>query len=625
MSQPGIWSDPTLEEKVNAAVNLDEPWALVERFSTLVRESGSEDERRAAQYIAERLEAFGVQYTVHEPELFLSVPKSARLTVKTGAGERDIRAKTPAFSVSTGDASVSGDLLYLPSGQAEDLTGVFDDQVDVQADIAGKIILTEGYPMPGKVHHLEQYGVKALIFIAPGRYIHEAICTPIWGAPDLHNMHRQPGVPVIAVNKEDGQWLAQQVEQGSVQATVGTVLDEGWMTCPLVEAVIPGTEDPDKFVLIHGHIDSWHVGIGDNATGDATLLELARVLHAHRDELKRTVKICWWPGHSTGRYAGSTWYADTFALELDANCIVHLNCDSPGCRDATVYEDVTCMPETEDVAFAAIKAATGKEATGDWPLRAGDISFNNLGLSTFFMLLSSIPEDVREQKGLWAVGGCGGNVEWHTEDDTIEVANRDVLLDDMRIYATAAVRVANAPIVPLDYRRTVDALVGYMDEYARGAGGKVDFSKAKAAAEQARGALAKLYEQAEALAAEGRSAGDARLAAVNDAILRAGRPLVTLALSEAGKFRQDPALAVPPLPALAPAAQLGAVEDDSHMAGVLRTHVTRGLNWAAWSFGQAAREAEAGLARAAAVFGGAGTGRGAAASGGGAAGTRSGD
>ena len=28
-------------------------------------------------------------------------------------------------------------------------------------------------------------------------------------------------------------------------------------------------------------------------------------------------KIAWWPGHSTGRYAGSTWFADAFALDLD--------------------------------------------------------------------------------------------------------------------------------------------------------------------------------------------------------------------------------------------------------------------------------------------------------------------
>ena len=44
-----------------------------------------------------------------------------------------------------------------------------------------------------------------------------------------------------------------------------------------------GRQDPDEFLLVHGHYDSWDVGIGDNATGDAVLLELARIFHGMRD------------------------------------------------------------------------------------------------------------------------------------------------------------------------------------------------------------------------------------------------------------------------------------------------------------------------------------------------------
>ena len=57
-----------------------------------------------------------------------------------------------------------------------------------------------------------------------------------------------------------------------------TWLREGWMRCLLPVVEIRGQEDPDEFLLVHGHYDSWYEGIGDNATGDAALLELARVL-----------------------------------------------------------------------------------------------------------------------------------------------------------------------------------------------------------------------------------------------------------------------------------------------------------------------------------------------------------
>ena len=108
-------------------------------------------------------------------------------------------------------------------------------------------------------------------------------------------------------------------------------------------------------MLVHGHYDSWDVGVGDNATGDATLIELARVLWQERRELKRSVKLAWWPGHSTGRYAGSTWFTDAFALDIDRNCVAQINCDSPGCRWATSYHQTRAF--TESAALAAMRSA----------------------------------------------------------------------------------------------------------------------------------------------------------------------------------------------------------------------------------------------------------------------------
>src|SRR5256886_17053625 len=72
--------DPN-EGTLRDAVSLEEPRALIHRFSTLVRESGSEDEWTAAREIAGRLAAWGVPHTVHEPLLYLSVPERASLEV----------------------------------------------------------------------------------------------------------------------------------------------------------------------------------------------------------------------------------------------------------------------------------------------------------------------------------------------------------------------------------------------------------------------------------------------------------------------------------------------------------------------------------------------------------------
>ena len=86
-----------LEAKLLGDLSAVEPWALIERFTTLVRESSSEDERIAFQYIADRLAELGISHQVYRPELFLSVPVEASLAV----GDKSYRAKTPAFSIST--------------------------------------------------------------------------------------------------------------------------------------------------------------------------------------------------------------------------------------------------------------------------------------------------------------------------------------------------------------------------------------------------------------------------------------------------------------------------------------------------------------------------------------------
>ena len=121
------------------------------------------------------------------------------------------------------------------------------------------------------------------------------------------------------------------------------------------------------------------------------------------------------------------------------------------------------MAEVSDFARAAIEDLTGRPGAGTPPIRGGDISFNNLGVSTFFMLSSHMSRAELAKRGYYPVGGCGGNLEWHHEGDTIEVADATVLLRDMRLYAGSIVRAVNRTLHPLDFRATlvqIDALVG---------------------------------------------------------------------------------------------------------------------------------------------------------------------
>jgi len=578
-----IHKDPTLEQTAHAAIDLAEPRALLERFATLTRESGSDDERRAGEYIAGRLGALGVPVTVHEPQLFLSVPERSELRVLEGGdgGADTIRSRPPAFARPTGAAELTGELAYVASRYAGGTADLFDTPLAAVSThggadpVAGRIVLTEGYSMPGVVHAFERRGAIGQIYIHPGEAIHEGICTPIWGAPTHESIQRKPRTPVVCVSRPDGDRLIAMAKAGRPRVGIRTWLKEGWAPCLLPVAEIRGTEDPDEFILVHGHYDSWYVGIGDNATGDAALLELARVLHGLRDRLKRSVRIAWWPGHSTGRYAGSVWYADQFADELDEWCVAHLNIDSPGCAGATAYEEVMWMAEAAELCIDSIADATGTFARGMRPLRAGDYSFNQIGPTAFYMLLSNIPREERTARGYYAVGGCGGNTAWHTPDDGPAVADLDVLRTDLQVYLTTILRVANTPLHPFDYGATVAEIAAAVGRYQEAAGGEVDLDPI---VEDLRGLRADWGRwRNEAEQAVGDVPGDAaRRRQVNATIRRLARILVPLNFARGERFDHDPAVKLPAVPRLEAAALLASAP--AAMKPFVRTALVRERN-----------------------------------------------
>lgn len=574
-----------VEKELLDEISMDTPKVILERFGTLVRESGSEDERKAAQFLSSLLEGWGIPHQVHHPTLFLSVPRTAKLKQVLPV-EREIRAKNPAFSVITGEEWRGGELVYIPTGFKTRWDNQKDSAFNQSRDsLTGKIVLTEGFPRPARIRELNELGIIGAIFIHPGKNIHESICTPIWGAPDLDTYENVPKLPVLMINRADGQDLINQTAEGKVEIQFQTHLDEGWFPCPLIDIFIEGTEEKDKYVLLHGHMDSWHQGLGDNATGNAAMIEMARVFYQNRHHLKRSLRIAIWPGHSTGRYAGSTWFADTFGLDLDENCIAQVNCDSPGCRWATSYHEMSWMSEVDEFCQTAIHEAIGEKSAGHRPPRAGDYSFHNIGLTGFYMLSSSIPEDVLQEKGYYPVGGCGSNIEWHTEEDLIHIIDYEILQRDVQVYSASLYRILNATLHPFQFVSTVDEFIGTIKRYQQAAGEHISLELSLHTAEELRATLIEFYQRIAML--HGRDVNDLLVREVNHVLRELGRTLIPINFTRRGKFWHDPAVDIPPLPDIAPASTLSQLEAGSHPYNVTRTHVMRGQNHLVWTLEKA--------------------------------------
>src|SRR5690606_7294032 len=115
---------------------------------------------------------------------------------------------------------------------------------------------------------------------------------------------------------------------------------------------------------LSGHIDSWHYGAMDNGSANATMMEVARTLKKYQKDLKRTLRIAFWSGHSHGRYAGSAAYCDQHWEEIYENCIMHFYVDSVGGKGASILTESNCMAETKDIAIEMVKKVTGQQFNG---------------------------------------------------------------------------------------------------------------------------------------------------------------------------------------------------------------------------------------------------------------------
>ncbi|MGH2349346.1 MAG: M28 family peptidase, partial [bacterium] len=446
MTLPSAAQGPALspaERAVLDGIVPDRMWRDLEFLCGFDRASGTAGERRAMEYIADTLRAEGVTVEVHAFDVYLSYPLGGAITVLSGeALPAEIPAKTRAFSGNTQQGGVTGELIYVPGGH--DLFRDTETHRRLEgAGVEGRIVLSEAGSRRN-MQAAQEHGAIAYLHMWPSDEdaIHEGIVSPVWGAPTPETAGAFPRIPILSITRASGEALRAALDRGPVRLRLDSRTDAGWRRVTLPVATIPGATP--EFVLFSGHVDSWHLGATDNATGNVVTLEVARVLHAHRDRLRRGVRCAFWPGHSTGRYAGSTWYADQFWQDLYEHCVLHINCDSPGVQGATDYSPVTASAEAAQFGIEIIEELTGQTVTSERPVRAGDQSFWGAGVPSLFMGLSVRPVGQR-----WAVGGSGLGWWWHTEADTIDKVSPEVLLLDTKIYLLATHRMATAPVLPL--------------------------------------------------------------------------------------------------------------------------------------------------------------------------------
>lgn len=199
----------------------------------------------------------------------------------------------------------------------------------------------------------------------------------------------------ITVRNSDYMAITTALGQGQkvvLEFNVDQKFEPGPVPVYNVVADIVGTEYPDEYVIVSGHLDSWDgpgsQGAQDNGTGTMVALEAARLLMEAGAKPKRTIRFILWTGEEQGLH-GSRRYVEMNRDILDKISAVFV--DDGG----TNYSGgLVCIPAMEEMLATAI--APLNEAFPDMPIRlrvqenmprgggSDHAPFNAVGVPGFF-------------------------------------------------------------------------------------------------------------------------------------------------------------------------------------------------------------------------------------------------
>lgn len=534
---------PMSHPRENAPIDAVSGAALMEScagFARRMKLSGTEDELASLREVQAKLDGFGFRTALMQHDAYISLPLEAAVWVDGVA----LAAITHSFSRPSPAGGLTAPVVDIGGGSAAEVAG---------RDLRGAIVLVSGIASPAVADLARRAGAVGQLHVSPHEHLHEMCISPVWGSPGLSTLGSLPGTVACTISLADGEALRARMAGGATpRVTLQAAVDTGWRKTPLLVAEIDGPETDGPFVLFSGHHDTWYFGVMDNGSANATMIEAGRVLAAHRARFARGLRLCFWSGHSHGRYSGSAWYVDTHWAELDRRCAVHVNIDSTGGVGASVLTEAAAPAELARVAADAIGLVTNAAHLGKRPGRNSDMSFWGVGIPSMFGSLSlqpPSPTQMRNALGWW----------WHTPHDLLDKIDEANLVRDTKVFVAALWELLTAPVLPLDFGPHLAGLLRELDQI----GAAVPVA--------VREAVLRLSVAVAALPGAGLAPAE-----INRRLMRLSRALVPLDLTEGDRFRHDAALPQSAWPVLDPIRRLADVPEA--LAGFARVDAIRAGN-----------------------------------------------
>ena len=321
---------------------------------------------------------------------------------------------------------------------------------------------------------------------------------------DLKDVKTITRIPVLPISYADAQpllaalkgevapeaWrgsLAQTYHVGPGPAKVHLKVQSNWDIKPLYDVIvrIPGSTNPDEWVVRGNHHDAWVNGAEDPISGTVALMEEARGLATLLKQgwkPGRTIIYCVWDGEEPA-LLGSTEWGEAHADELRRHAVAYINSDGNGrgflsmggshslekfingvARDIQDPEKKIPVWKRDQLkAIADAKTPDERKEARD----RGDLRINALGSGSDWTVfldhlgIASLDLAYGDEDGGGIYHSIYDDFYWYTHFSDTDFSYGRAL---SQTAGTAVMRLADADLLPYDFTGLADTIHSYLDE-----------------------------------------------------------------------------------------------------------------------------------------------------------------
>lgn len=394
------------------------------------RLTSSDNLVRACEWAKEQFESFGLEARLEKwddaPVGFNRGPWFGRVVEPVDLG---LIFNTMAWSWGT-KGTVRGEAVLSARDREE-----FDK---MKGDIAGKWIVRRPGSSARPVSRDEAVSTKDYEDAGVAGVIHEGqtlLRTSGQQPPSIEAVSKLCRIFII---KDQYDQIVEMMENGKnvvLEFNVQNRFRKGPIPLYNVIADLKGTEKPDEYVIVGGHIDSWDgaTGTTDNGTGVSTTMEAARLLTTIGAKPKRTIRFMLWSGEEQGLLGSSA------HVRMNGDTMPKISAVFVHDMGTNYLSGVSCLPSQVDAMNAVFAPVLGLSEEMPFQVRETN-RMGGGGSDHASFIRAGVPGFFWNQDGKVTYG-----FGWHTQNDYYDLAIPEYQQHSSMIVAIGALGTANLP------------------------------------------------------------------------------------------------------------------------------------------------------------------------------------